>query len=115
MLPLHQQIRRTDPGGMPVEWIDYRDAARLYALGQVAYACGDPLIELRGGINSATGRRGRLAIHSIIATHGTHHALTRFHREDYAPPLADQMAFLRADFPRSSPLHRRLERGTNHD
>ncbi len=188
---------------MPVEWIDYRDAARLYALGQVAYACGDPLIELRGGINSATGRRSRLAIHSIIATHGAHHALNRFHQEDYAPPLsnrtlferddhmcmycgtrftarqlsrdhirptsrggrdvwsnvvtaclrcnhdkagrtpeaagmellavpftpthaeyiylmghhvlADQMTFLRAYFPRSSPLHRRLERGADHD
>ncbi len=28
--PLSQQILRTDVSGMPLEWIDYREAARLY-------------------------------------------------------------------------------------
>lgn len=81
---------------MPMEWIDYRDAARLYFLGQVAYACGDSLFELRGGINAITRRQSRLEIHSIIATHGTHHALAK-RPQDYAPPLSNRTLFQRDD------------------
>lgn len=37
----HQlQVLRTDASGMPLEWIGYQDAAKLYYLDQVAYACG---------------------------------------------------------------------------
>ena len=38
--PLSQQILRTDVSGMPLEWVDYREAARLYHTEQVAYTCG---------------------------------------------------------------------------
>jgi hypothetical protein len=34
--PLSQQILRTDVSGMPLEWVDYREAARLYHTEQVA-------------------------------------------------------------------------------
>ena len=34
--PLSQQILRTDVAGMPLEWVDYREAARLYHTDQVA-------------------------------------------------------------------------------
>ena len=37
MVHLNQQVLRTDLAGMPIEWVDYRDAARLYFLDQVAY------------------------------------------------------------------------------
>ena len=40
MLHLSQQVLRTDLAGLPLEWVDYRVAARLYCLGQVAYAYG---------------------------------------------------------------------------
>ena len=40
---------------MPLEWIDYRDAVRLHFMGQVAYAFGQTLFELRGGVNARTG------------------------------------------------------------
>ena len=33
---LSQQVLRTDASGMPLEWIDYREAVRLYCLGQVS-------------------------------------------------------------------------------
>jgi hypothetical protein len=33
MAPLNQQVLRTDMAGMPLEWVDYRAAARLYFLG----------------------------------------------------------------------------------
>ena len=37
---IFQQVLRTAVAGMPLEWIDYREAVRLYHTGQVAYACG---------------------------------------------------------------------------
>ena len=30
MYGLAQQVLRTDVSGMPLEWVDYRDAVRLY-------------------------------------------------------------------------------------
>jgi 5-methylcytosine-specific restriction endonuclease McrA len=94
MLHLSQHVLRTDLSGMPLEWIDYRSAARLYFLGQVAYACGNRLFLLRGGINAATKRRSSLEINSIIATHGTHHAVSKL-KDDYAPPLSNRTLFQR--------------------
>jgi len=96
MLHLTQQVLRSDLAGQPLEWVDYRDAARLYFLGQVAYACGDRLFLLRGGINSATRRRSTLEIHSIIATLGTHHALAK-RQDGYTPPLSNRTLFHRDD------------------
>ena len=64
MLSLSQQILRTDLAGMPLEWIDYKAAARLYFLGQVAYACGHPMLLLRGGVNART-RSPQLSCRSI--------------------------------------------------
>jgi 5-methylcytosine-specific restriction endonuclease McrA len=82
--------------GMPLEWVDYRAAARLYFLGQVAYACGDALFLLRGGVNAVSQQRSQLQIHSIIATLGQHHALTKL-RDDYVPPLSNRTLFQRDD------------------
>jgi hypothetical protein len=94
MLQLNQQVLRTDLAGMPLEWIDYRVAARLYFLGQVAYACGDPLFLLRGGTNALTRCQSRLEIHSIVATYGIHHALNKL-QDDYMPPLSNRTLFQR--------------------
>lgn len=94
LLRLSQQVLRTDLSGMPLEWVDYRSAARLYFLGQVAYACGNRLFLLRGGINSATKQRSTLEINSIIATQGTHHAISKM-RDDYVPPLSNRTLFQR--------------------
>jgi hypothetical protein len=51
--PLSQQILRTDVSGMPLEWVDYKEAARLYHTDQVAYTCGTLLYRLYGGIPSS--------------------------------------------------------------
>ena len=40
---LSQLVLRTDVAGMPLEWIDYKEAARLYHQEQVAYTCGSML------------------------------------------------------------------------
>ena len=54
---LSQLVLRADISGMPLEWIDYRESARLYHQEQVAYTCGSLLYKLYGGMNARTGRR----------------------------------------------------------
>ncbi|MGA7802020.1 MAG: HNH endonuclease [Gammaproteobacteria bacterium] len=80
--------------GMPLEWVTYRDAVRLYYLEQVAYTCGTLLYRIRGGVNALTGRRSVIEVNSIIATYGDHHALAKA-RRDYVPPLNNQTLFRR--------------------
>jgi 5-methylcytosine-specific restriction endonuclease McrA len=91
---LSQEILRTDVAGMPLEWVDYRDAVRLYHTGQVAYECGSPLIRVRGGICARTGLRSTVEISSIIATAGTPR-ISLLARDDYAPPLNNFALFRR--------------------
>jgi len=89
-----QEVLRTDAAGMPLEWIDYRDAVRLYHTAQVAYACGSPIYLIRGGCNARTGRRSVIEVNSIIATHGDTRALER-NRDRYTPPLNNRTLFKR--------------------
>lgn len=94
MYDLSQQVLRTDAAGMPLEWIDYQDAVRLYHLAQVAYSCGTVLYRIRGGCNAITGRRSVIEVNSIIATYGHNHALA-VARESYVPPLNNPALFKR--------------------
>ena len=96
MYGLDQRVLRTDISGMPLEWIDFQEAVRLYHLEQVAYTCGTLLYEIRGGINAMTGRRSIVEVNSIVATHGGAYAQLRA-REDYIPPLSNTALF-RRDF-----------------
>jgi 5-methylcytosine-specific restriction endonuclease McrA len=91
---IFQQVLRTDVAGMPLEWIDYREAVRLYHTGQVAYACGTLIYTLHGGYNAITGRRSSVDVNSIIATQGTHQSLAAA-REHYVPPLNNRTLFRR--------------------
>jgi 5-methylcytosine-specific restriction endonuclease McrA len=95
MLDLSHQVLRTDISGMPLEWVGYQDAVRLYHQGQVAYTCGSLLYRVHGGINAKTGRRSVIEVNSIIATQGHNHALNKF-RDRYVPPL-NNMALFRRD------------------
>lgn len=91
---ISQQVLRTDVAGMPLEWIDYRDAVRLYHADQVAYDCGTHLYTVFGGFSAASGSRSSIAINSIIATHGTSQGLSR-NRDKYVPPLNNRTLFRR--------------------
>jgi len=91
---LNQQVLRTDISGMPLEWIDFQDAVRIYHLGQVAYTCGVPLYHIHGGYNAITGLRSVIEVNSIIATTGDHHAFVKA-REHYTPPLSNPALFAR--------------------
>ncbi len=91
---LSQLVLRTDVSGMPLEWIDYKEAARLYTQEQVAYTCGSPLYTLFGGVSALTGRRTELEINSIVSTVG-HTGNPGSTRHDYVPPLNNQTLFRR--------------------
>ncbi len=91
---LSQLVLRADVSGMPLEWIDYKEAARLYTQEQVAYTCGTRLYTLVGGVNALSGRRTVLEINSIVATVG-HTGNPGSTRHDYVPPLNNQTLFRR--------------------
>jgi 5-methylcytosine-specific restriction endonuclease McrA len=91
---LTQEVLRTDVAGMPLEWIDYRDAVTLYHAEQVAYACGSPIYQVRGGYNAKSGARSVIEVSSIIATRGDTRTLER-NRDRYTPPLNNQTLFKR--------------------
>ena len=79
---------------MPLEWIDYRDAVRLYHTEQVAYTCGTRLYRLFGGTNARSGLQTVVEVNSIIATMGHTHNPGNL-RNDYTPPLNNQTLFKR--------------------
>jgi 5-methylcytosine-specific restriction endonuclease McrA len=91
---LSQLVLRADVSGMPLEWIDYKEAARLYHQEQVAYTCGSPLFKLYGGVSALTGFRTVLEVNSIVATVG-HTGNPGNTRHDYVPPLNNQTLFRR--------------------
>ena len=93
-ITLTQEVLRTDVAGMPLEWIDYRDAVRLYHTEQVAYSCGTPLYVVHGGVNAKTGQRSVVEVNSIVATIGTSKGLDHG-REAYVPPLNNKTLFKR--------------------
>lgn len=91
---LSQQVLRTDVAGMPLEWIDYREAVRLYHTDQVAYACGTLLYTIFGGYSAIDGRRSTIDVSSIIATHGNSIGHAHVH-DRYTPPLNNRTLFKR--------------------
>ena len=94
MYDLHHQVLRTDAAGMPLEWVNYQDAVRLYHLGQVAYSCGSLLYRVHGGICALTGLRSYIDVNSIIATYGGNKLLRKVHNH-YVPPLNNPALFKR--------------------
>lgn len=88
------QVLRTDVSGMPLEWLGYQEAAKLYHLGMVSYSCGTPLYTLRGGVNAKSGQRSRIEVNSIIATLH-HHQQGRRASVHYVPPLSNPALFRR--------------------
>lgn len=95
MTNLQQLILRTDISGMPLEWIHYQAAVKLYYTEQVAYTCGTPLLHVRGGINAKTGKRSELVLNSIIATLGSKQGLFC---DAYTPPLNNPTLFRRDNY-----------------
>lgn len=79
---------------MPLEWIDYRDAVRIYHSDQLAYSMGSELYTVHGGYNAITGERSVITVNSIIATNGNQNSWLRS-RQQYSPPLDNKALFAR--------------------
>lgn len=94
MYPLSQQVLRTDASGVPLEWIDFKEAVRAYYLDQVVFSLGAPLYHIHGGYNAITGRRSIVNVNSIVATEGDSHSAFKA-RAHYVPPLNNQALFAR--------------------
>jgi 5-methylcytosine-specific restriction endonuclease McrA len=94
MYGLEQQVLRTDVSGMPLEWINYQEAVRLYHLEQVVYTCGTLLYRVHGGTNAISGQRSVIEVNSIIATQGGAYAYMKA-RQNYIPPLTNAALFRR--------------------
>src|SRR5258705_10489665 len=95
---LSQMVLRADIAGMPLEWIDYREAARLYHQEQVAYTCGSLVYRLYGGINARSGKRTGVGGNSIVAAVG-HTGNPGNTPPDQVPPPNNAALFRRAPSP----------------
>ena len=67
-MDITEQILRLNYAGLPIEWINYQTAVRLYCSDQVTYECGASSLIVRGGVNRITGQQSKIEINSIIAT-----------------------------------------------
>ncbi len=97
MLALRQQVLRTDIAGIPLEWIGFETAAKLYALNHVVYTLGSPLYTLHGGINSRTGIQSSIEINTILATHCLHYNGNNLSKK-FIPTLNNNTLFKRDDY-----------------
>ena len=59
-MDITEQILRLNYAGLPIEWINYQTAVRLYCSEQVTYECGDSSLIVRGGVSRITGRQSKI-------------------------------------------------------
>ncbi|MEE7567274.1 HNH endonuclease, partial [Xanthomonas sp. Kuri4-3] len=80
-----------DAHGRVLDWINWQDAACLYARDAVSWTLGDPCLHIHGGLSRLTGRRSVIDLHPIIAARG--HARSR--ALDPTPNLTNTALFAR--------------------
>lgn len=85
------RILKLDAGGLPVEWIGWREAVGLYFTDKIAWEAGSKKIFLRGGRSRDTGSRSSIAIDSIIAVRDRSQRFAR----GLVPPLSRRELFHR--------------------
>ncbi|GIR42240.1 MAG: hypothetical protein CM15mP53_01560 [Ectothiorhodospiraceae bacterium] len=90
-MDITEQILRLNYAGLPIEWINYQTAVRLYCSDQVTYECGDSSLIVRGGVSRITGQQSKIEINSIIATKN----YSKASYKDYTPPLTNRTLFQR--------------------
>jgi len=79
---------------MPLEWIDYQQAAKFLSLEQVSYSLGSVLYRIHGGICACTGKQSYIDVNAIIATKGSSIEAARKSGK-YTPPLSNHALFKR--------------------
>ncbi|WP_425480812.1 HNH endonuclease [Montanilutibacter psychrotolerans] len=99
-IPLHPlerlntvRLLSLDAHGRVLNWMNWQDAACLYARDAVAWTLGEPCLQVRGGTSRLTGNRSLIELHPIVAARG--HA--RAHALDPTPALTNAALFARDD------------------
>ena len=90
-MDITKQILRLNYAGLPIEWINYQTAVRLYCNDQVTYECGDSTLIIRGGVSRITGLQSKIQVNSIIATKN----YSKVSYSQYTPPLTNITLFQR--------------------
>ena len=85
---MHAKILRLNKAGIPVSWLTREETATLLAKDQVIWSLGEPVMEIRGGVNRE-GIRSVLRLPSIVACDG------KVHKESFDPPLENKFLFRR--------------------
>ncbi len=80
-----------DAHGRVLNWINWQQAACLYARDAVAWTLGDPCLAVHGGINRRSGQHSLLQLHPIVAARG--HARSR--AANPTPTLTNTALFAR--------------------
>ena len=85
---MHVKILRLNKAGIPVGWLTREETATLLAKDQVIWSLGEPVMEIRGGVNRE-GIRSVLRLPSIVACDG------KVYKESFDPPLENTFLFRR--------------------
>tara|TARA_Y100000768_G_C23986683_1_gene689299 strand:+ start:3831 stop:4415 length:585 start_codon:yes stop_codon:yes gene_type:complete len=90
-MDITRQILRLNYAGLPIGWITYQTAVRLYCNDQVTYECGNSSLIIRGGSNRVSGIQSKIVLNSIVATKN----YRKISNTDYTPPLTNTTLFKR--------------------
>ena len=80
-----------DAHGRVLDWINWQDAACLYARGAVAWTLGDPCLRVHGGTSRLSGEQSVIDLHPIVASRGQ----ARAHALSPTPTLTNTALFAR--------------------
>ena len=88
MPSLSQQILRTDASGMPLEWDQLPQAARLHFLDMTPMSAASSFVHPARRHQRDQSPPKHHRDQSIVATHGNHQL-----RDSYTPPLSNRTLF----------------------
>ncbi len=89
--PQFPRVLSLDAHGRILDWMNWQDAACLYARDAVAWTLGTPCITIHGGRQRDSGLQSILELHPIVASRGH----VRPGRIDPAPTLNNTALFAR--------------------
>jgi len=67
---MQPRILRLNQAGQPIEWLDWQEAACLFARELVVWTLGDVVKNVHGGYSRNTGEQSRMVLPSIVACAG---------------------------------------------
>ena len=91
---MQTRILRLNLAGQPIDWLNWEEAACLYARELVVWTLGDVVRTVHGGISRLTGCQSKLELPSIIACGGDQMARPRTNSPLNNPTLCARDGYL---------------------